>query len=112
MKLFFWVTDFLKAYAQLHTHQNVEEIVQKAVQRIQNYPQKYFWISIFAYAILEFIAPIVFGKVSRFSRLNKEEAGFLLEKLQNTKTYWSRLILILCKSPVLCALDECQTPQV
>ena len=100
--IFPWMTNALAQYASLHIEkEKIPHVVARARERIQNYPFKYYLICIFSFFVMEYILPLWIGKLSRFSKLKPHDAYTLLTKLQNTRSYWCRLFLILCKAPIL-----------
>ena|SRR3990167_3361367 len=105
--IFPWMKNVLRAYATLHVEkEKVSHVLSCACNRILNYPLPYYFISILCFFIMEFVLPLWCGKFSRFSKLKLGSAQALVIKLQNTQTYFGRLVLILCKAPVLLSIDS------
>src|SRR3989338_2882008 len=102
-----WMKNVIKSYALLHLEENkVSYVSYQATERIKNYPLPYYLISVLCFFIMEFVLPLWCGKFSRFSKLKLGSAQALVIKLQNTQTYLGRLILILCKAPILLSIDS------
>jgi len=105
--IFPWMRNVLRAYTTLHVEkENHSHVVSCAESRILNYPLLYYFISIFCFFIMEYALPLWCGKFSRFSKLKLGSAQALVIKLQNTQTYFGRLVLILCKAPVLLSINS------
>src|SRR3989338_4402517 len=100
--LFFWTRRVVPAYAALHVRSDdFSRVVTRAFARIQNYPWRYYFLSQLCFFVTEFIVPICFGYLTLFSRLPKEKAMLLVQRLQNTQLRWGKLILLLLKAPVM-----------
>src|SRR3989344_4024615 len=92
--IFPWMKNAIEKYASLHIEkEKIPHVVARALQRVQNYPFKYYLICIFSFFAMEHILPLWAGKFSRFSKLEREDAHTLVTKLQNTRAYWGRLFL-------------------
>ena len=104
--LFRWTKNVIKAYGRLYIPQeHLEGCVSLILARIRNYPFKIYCASQISYFLLEFILPLFFGYWSRFSKLTPSSANSLLESMQNTRNLALRIILSLCKMPVLTSLN-------
>lgn len=102
---FFWTCAVLKKYAQIHVApQHLNTVTKDALNLIQGYPLKYYFLSQLNFFLFEFIMPLLFGYFSRFSRLSHSQALHIILTFQNTAHLPLRLLISLVKVPVLLSL--------
>lgn len=110
---FFWMKNFLGAYAQLHVNpQEIDTVVDQAYQSILGEPLKYYIISVVGFFFFEFIFPLFLFYFLPFSKLSENRRQKLVGAAQNHRFYPLRLVFLLCKTPLLCALQTRESYEV
>ena len=105
--LFFWTHSVVLSYASLHVAPpDLKQVVSCSKERIRKFPFKYYVACQISLFLIEFIMPAWHGYFSRFSKLSQKNALMFLETFQNTKHLLGRLMISLCKIPIMISMKN------
>lgn len=102
---FFWTHAVLKKYAHIHVApDHLKTVTLDALELVQGHPFKYYCLSHLNFFLFEFVVPLFFGHISRFSHLSDGQALHIILSFQNTAFLPWRVLVSLIKIPVLLSL--------